>query len=137
MPRCRSEELYHGVLSGRGQGIFNGRVVVRPDAQKTEAHQRNRNLLLSDDVQAHTKPQLEINADDVKCTHGASIGRLDHDAVFYLRSRGLDEPQARRLLTAAFAGVLTRRVRVGSLSEALDREISRRLDAETGEETTA
>jgi Fe-S cluster assembly protein SufD len=137
VPRCRSEEVYRGILDGRGQGVFNGRVIVRPDAQKTEAHQSNRNLLLSDDVQAHTKPQLEINADDVKCSHGATIGRLDRDAVFYLRSRGLGEIEARRLLTAAFARVITDRVRVESLGESLDREIHRRLDAHGDDEVPA
>ena len=87
-PHCNSHEYYNGILDGRSQGVFHGRILVRPDAQKTDAKQTNRNLLLSDDAQIHTKPQLEIYADDVKCTHGATIGQLNDESIFYLRARG-------------------------------------------------
>jgi Fe-S cluster assembly protein SufD len=102
VPDCTSRERYKGVLDGRARGVFNGRIVVRQDAQHTDAHQSNHNLLLSDDAEVDTKPQLEIFADDVRCSHGATVGNLDNDALFYLRSRGLDEPFARGLLTYAF-----------------------------------
>ena len=97
-PHCASRELYKGILADRARGVFNGKIIVRPDAQKTDAKQTNKALLLSEDAQINTKPQLEIFADDVKCTHGAAIGQLDDDAIFYLRSRGLSEREARRLL---------------------------------------
>lgn len=102
-PHCESHELYKGILDGQARGVFNGKILVRADAQKTDAHQTNRNLLLSEGAHIDTKPQLAIYADDVKCTHGASIGQLDKDAVFYLRSRGIDENSARQILTRAFA----------------------------------
>ncbi len=89
MPHCTSHELYKGILGGQARGVFNGRILVRPDAQKTDAKQTNKTLLLSDDAQINTKPQLEIFADDVKCTHGATVGQLDEDALFYLRARGI------------------------------------------------
>ena len=103
VPHCTSRELYKGVIGGSARGVFRGRVIVRPDAQKTNASQSNPNLLLSADAEMNTKPQLEIYADDVKCSHGTSIGQLDPDALFYLRSRGLDAARARDLLTRAFA----------------------------------
>ncbi len=102
-PHGSSRELYKGILSGRSRAVFNGRIIVRPGAQKTDAKQSNRNLLLSNSALAHTRPQLEIHADDVKCTHGATIGRLDDDAIFYLRSRGIERDAARNLLIRAFA----------------------------------
>jgi len=101
-PHTTSREVYKGVLDGKSQGVFHGRIVVRPEAQKTDAIQRNKNLLLSADAVVNTKPQLEIYADDVKCTHGATVGQVDHDAVFYLRSRGIGLEEARSLLTYAF-----------------------------------
>src|SRR5678810_812804 len=100
-PNCASRELYKGVLTGRGHGVFNGQVYVTPEAQKTDGKQTNRNLLLSDTARVDTKPELEIFADDVKCTHGATVGRLDADEVFYLKSRGLSDAAARNLLTYA------------------------------------
>jgi Fe-S cluster assembly protein SufD len=100
---CTSRELYKGILDGQSRGVFGGRVLVRENAQKTDARQVNRNLLLSDDAVVDTKPQLEIFADDVKCAHGAAVGDLDQHALFYLRSRGLSMPAARSLLTWAFA----------------------------------
>ena len=102
-PHCNSRQFYNGVLNGQAHGVFHGRIIVHKDAQKTDAKQTNRNLLLSDEAQIDTKPQLEIYADDVKCTHGATIGQVDENALFYLRSRGLDEAAAKHLLLLAFA----------------------------------
>ena len=104
MPHCPSHEVYKGILAGRARAVFNGKIIVRPQAQKTDAKQTNKALLLSDDAQINTKPQLEIFADDVKCTHGAAIGQLDEDAFFYLRARGVAEADARHMLIEAFAG---------------------------------
>ncbi|HYN10133.1 MAG TPA: Fe-S cluster assembly protein SufD [Vicinamibacterales bacterium] len=107
-PHCPSHELYKGILAGRARAVFNGKIIVRPDAQKTDAKQTNKALLLTDEAQINTKPQLEIFADDVKCTHGAAIGQLDEDAMFYMRARGIAEVDARNLLIHAFANdVLT------------------------------
>ena len=102
-PHCGSRQFYNGILDGSAHGVFHGRIMVHKDAQKTDAKQTNRNLLLSDRAQIDTKPQLEIYADDVKCTHGATIGQIEENALFYLRSRGIDEVSARRLLLMAFA----------------------------------
>jgi Fe-S cluster assembly protein SufD len=102
-PHCDSRQFYNGILNGQSHGVFHGRIIVHKDAQKTDAKQTNRNLLLSDDAQIDTKPQLEIYADDVKCTHGATIGQFDDNALFYLRSRGLSEAAARHVLLLAFA----------------------------------
>ncbi len=102
-PNCLSNELYKGVLNGKSVGVFNGKIFVREDAQKTNAFQSNKNILLSGDAAMNTKPQLEIFADDVKCSHGATIGQLDDEPLFYLRSRGLSEASARALLVTAFA----------------------------------
>ena len=104
MPHCPSHELYKGILADKARAVFNGKIVVRQDAQKTNAKQTNKALLLSDDATINTKPQLEIFADDVKCTHGAAIGQLDEDAMFYMRARGIGEADARNLLIHAFAG---------------------------------
>ncbi len=103
-PHCNSRQFYNGILDGHAHGVFHGRIIVHQDAQKTNAKQTNRNLLLSDSAQIDTKPQLEIYADDVKCTHGATIGQVDEEALFYLRSRGIDEREAHSLLLFAFAG---------------------------------
>lgn len=103
-PHCASRQFYNGILDGKSHGVFHGRIIVHKDAQKTDAKQTNRNLLLSDDAQIDTKPQLEIYADDVKCTHGATIGQIEESALFYLRSRGISEQEARRILLQAFAG---------------------------------
>ena len=112
-PHSRSRQFYNGILDGAAHGVFHGRIVVHKNAQKTDAKQTNRNLLLSDDAQIDTKPQLEIYADDVKCTHGATIGQIEENALFYLRSRGIDEVSARRLLLAAFAGECVDRMKPG------------------------
>ncbi len=112
-PHCGSRQFYNGILSGHAHGVFHGRIIVHKDAQKTDAKQTNRNLLLSDTAQIDTKPQLEIYADDVKCTHGATIGQIEEDALFYLRSRGIDEASARRLLLMAFANECVDRMKEG------------------------
>jgi Fe-S cluster assembly protein SufD len=113
-PHCSSRQFYNGILDGHSHGVFHGRIVVHKDAQKTDAKQTNRNLLLSDDAQIDTKPQLEIYADDVKCTHGATIGQIEENALFYLRSRAIDEVSARRLLLMAFAGECLDRMQPGA-----------------------
>lgn len=126
-PHGTSNEFYKGILDGHGRGVFNGKVIVHPDAQKTDARQVNQNLLLSGDAEADTKPQLEIYADDVKCSHGATVGQLDADAVFYLRSRGVDEVAARSLLTYAFAREIIEQVKVPTLRAYLDQAVTARL----------
>ncbi|MDQ3170450.1 MAG: Fe-S cluster assembly protein SufD [Acidobacteriota bacterium] len=117
---CPSHELYKGVLGGRARAVFNGKIFVREDAQKTNAKQTNKALLLSDDAQINTKPQLEIFADDVKCTHGAAIGQLDEDAMFYLRARGIGLTEARHLLIRAFAGEVLDQVRPATMHARLE-----------------
>ncbi len=107
---CTSNEHYKGILGGKAIGVFNGRIHVHPDAQKTDAIQNNQNLLLTDDAIIHTKPELEIYADDVKCTHGATVGQLDDKAMFYLRTRGIDEENARRLLMRAYVGEIIEKI---------------------------
>src|SRR5207253_9493343 len=119
-PHCASHELYKGILDGQAHGVFNGKIFVRQDAQKTDARQTNQTLLLSADATINTKPQLEIFADDVKCTHGATVGQLDAEAVFYLRSRGLGLEEARGLLTFAFANDIIGRVPVEPLRAQLE-----------------
>ena len=114
-PNGTSRELYKGVLDGRARAVFDGRIVVRPDAQKTSAVQTNKNLLLSKEALVHTKPQLEIFANDVKCKHGATIGQLDADVLFYLRSRGIGLAEARRLLIHAFAGEIVDTVKADAV----------------------
>jgi len=111
-PHCPSHEVYKGILGGHAKAVFNGKIIVRPDAQKTDAKQTNKALLLSDSAQINTKPQLEIFADDVKCTHGAAIGQLDEDAMFYLRARGISEVDAKSLLIHAFAAEVLGGVKV-------------------------
>jgi Fe-S cluster assembly protein SufD len=122
-----SREFYKGVLDGRAHGVFNGRVIVRQDAQKTDAQQTNKNLLLSVDAEIDTKPQLEIYADDVKCAHGATVGQLSEDAVYYLRSRGIDSATARSLLTYAFADEIIRHIRLAPMRSHLEQLLLARL----------
>jgi Fe-S cluster assembly protein SufD len=122
-PHCGSHELYKGVLEGRSRAVFNGLIHVRPGAQKTDAKQSNRNLLLSREAVANSNPQLEIFADDVKCTHGSTVGQLDEDAVFYLRSRGIGAEAARSLLTYAFASDIVERVKVEPLRHELEEHL--------------
>ena len=128
-PHCDSHELYKGILAGKSRTVFNGRIVVHPDAQKTDAKQSNQNVLLSPDALAHTRPQLEIYADDVRCTHGATIGRLDQEAIFYLQSRGLSADAARELLLAAFAGELLEQIEPEPLRTSLEQAVAQRLQA--------
>jgi Fe-S cluster assembly protein SufD len=128
-PDCNSWEVYKGVMTGDSRAVFNGKVLVRPEAQKTDAKQTNRNLLLSEGARVHTKPQLEIFADDVKCTHGATVGRLDDVALFYLRSRGIDEASARVLLTYAFAAEVVEEVTLEPVRLELERLVRARLGA--------
>jgi Fe-S cluster assembly protein SufD len=131
-PYGTSNEFYKGILDGHGRSVFNGKVIVHPGAQKTDARQSNKNLLLSTDAEADTKPELEIYADDVKCSHGATVGQLDADAVFYLRSRGVDETVARNLLTFAFAREIIDQVKVPALRACLDQAVTARLPQNGG-----
>lgn len=129
-PHTTSLELYKGILDGRANGIFDGKIVVRKGAQKTSSRQTNNNLLLSREAVADSKPQLEIHADDVKCNHGSTIGQLSEDALFYLRSRGIPEAEARNLLTLGFAGEIIQKVRNEKLREHLERELRLRINPE-------
>jgi len=126
-PHCESRQFYNGILDGHAHGVFHGRIIVHKDAQKTDAKQTNRNLLLSDDAQIDTKPQLEIYADDVKCTHGATIGQIEENALFYLRSRGIDEASARKLLLLAFANECLDRMKEDVVRSYLEGLINRHL----------
>ena len=126
-PHTQSEENYRGVLDGRAQGVFNGKVIVHKDAQKISAAQSNANLLLSDHAEIDTKPELEIYADDVKCSHGATIGQLDKNMLFYLRSRGLDKETAKSLLTFAFADEVISRIKFAPVREQLEFNVGGRL----------
>jgi Fe-S cluster assembly protein SufD len=126
-PRATSRQLYKGVLDGRARGVFNGRIVVRPGAQGTDAHQTNKNLLLADGVEVDSKPQLEIFADDVKCSHGAADGQLAAEAIFYLRSRGFGETAARGLLTYGFASEVLGGVREEAVRARLETVLTARL----------
>jgi Fe-S cluster assembly protein SufD len=128
-PHCNSHEYYNGILDGRSKGVFHGRILVRQVAQKTDAKQTNKNLLLSEDATVDTKPQLEIYADDVKCTHGATIGQLNDESIFYLRARGIGEETARRMLIHAFAAEIIERIRCKPLREELDKIIWDRLES--------
>jgi Fe-S cluster assembly protein SufD len=127
MPHGTSHELYKGILDGRARAVFNGRIYVHRAAQQTDAKQSNRNLLLSREALVNSNPQLEIFADDVKCTHGSTVGQLDADAVFYLRSRGIDEEAARSLLIYAFAGDLLAGIGLRPVREALEETLIERL----------
>ncbi len=127
VPHCASHELYKAILDGSSRGVFNGKIFVRVDAQKTDAKQTNKTLLLSEDATIDTKPQLEIFADDVKCTHGATVGQLDEEQVFYLRARGIGEADARDLLTFAFASDVINRLHVEPLRARLDAMLRTRL----------
>ncbi|MBU6398776.1 MAG: Fe-S cluster assembly protein SufD [Verrucomicrobia bacterium] len=127
-PHCASHEYFNGILADHARGVFHGRILVRPEAQKTDAKQTNRNLLLSDSATIDTKPQLEIYADDVKCTHGATVGQLNDEAIFYLRARGVGRETARRMLIHAFAGEIIERVRCEPVRQELDGLIWERLE---------
>jgi Fe-S cluster assembly protein SufD len=126
-PHCASRQFYNGILDDHAHGVFHGRIIVHKDAQKTDAKQTNRNLLLSDDSRIDTKPQLEIYADDVKCTHGATIGQMEENALFYLRSRGIDEISARKLLLLAFANECLDRMAAGIARDHVEKLIHAHL----------
>jgi Fe-S cluster assembly protein SufD len=126
-PHCTSHQLYKGILGGHARAVFNGRIIVDQDAQKTDAKQSNRNLLISDNAIVNSNPQLEIFADDVRCTHGSTIGRLDDEAIFYLRSRGIAEAAAERILTHAFAGEILDRIPHDDVRERLEKVVAERL----------
>ena len=127
VPNCVSHELYKGVLDGKSKAVFNGKVMVRKDAQKTNAFQQNKTILLSDEALIDTKPQLEIFADDVKCSHGATIGRLDEDSMFYLRSRGISAEQAKTILIYAFASDVVHSIKIDPLKDHLEKLLAERL----------
>jgi Fe-S cluster assembly protein SufD len=129
-PNCFSNQLFKGVLDDFATGSFNGRILVRQDAQKTNAYQSNNNILLTDDAKMHSRPQLEIYADDVKCSHGSTMGRLDEDALFYLRSRGIEYREARLLLMFAFAHEVIQGIKIGALQERIDHLVEKRLRGE-------
>ena len=129
-PNCASHEIYKGMLDDHARGVFNGKIFVRQDAQKTDAKQTNQVLLLSDEATIDTKPQLEIFADDVKCTHGATVGQLDEDMLFYLRARGIGKAQARAMLIHAFASDIIDRVSIEPLREALEETLLGQLPRE-------
>ena len=126
-PHCDSRQYYNGILDDHGHGVFSGRIVVHKAAQKTDAKQENRNILLSDDALVDSKPQLEIYADDVKCTHGATIGQLEADAIFYLRSRGIPENEARAILLLGFAGECLERIRDDAVRAYVDGLVRERI----------
>jgi Fe-S cluster assembly protein SufD len=127
MPRCESHELYKGILDDNSRGIFDGTIIVRPDAQKTVSRQVNKNLLLSETAIVDSKPTLEIHNDDVKCNHGSTIGQLEEEPMFYLRSRGLGEEEARSLLVYAFASEIVDRIRLEPVREQIRRTMFQQL----------
>ena len=130
-PNCNSYQLYKGILADRAKAVFNGRIVVDQDAQKTDAAMSNRNLLLSEGAEVDTKPQLEIYADDVKCSHGTTVGQLDDTALFYLRTRGLDKQDAMRALTRAFGASIVSHAPIALLADHLTETVEQRLSALT------
>lgn len=127
MPHCNSNEIYKGVLTENSTGVFNGKIYVQPDAQKTNAFQQNNNLLLSDKASINSKPQLEIFADDVKCSHGSTVGQLSKEAMFYLQSRGIGEQKAKALLVNAFAFDVTEKIKIPALEEHVNLLISHHI----------
>jgi Fe-S cluster assembly protein SufD len=129
-PHCTSNQLFKGVLDDMSTGAFNGRILVRPDAQGTLAYQKNNNILLTDDAKMDTKPQLEIYADDVKCSHGATIGQLDGDAMFYLQQRGINKREARLMLMFGFAHEVIQNIKIEALRERMDNLVMQRLKGE-------
>ncbi len=126
-PHAASHELYKGILDGRSSAVFNGKILVRKDAQKTDAKQTNKNLVLSEESVINTKPELQIHADDVRCTHGATIGQLDAEGIFYLQSRGIGKAEARDLLIVAFARDIVDRIKVAPLREQLEKLLVEKL----------
>ncbi|HEX2395781.1 MAG TPA: SufD family Fe-S cluster assembly protein, partial [Bacteroidales bacterium] len=129
-PNCTSNQLFKGILDDEATGSFNGKILVRQDAQKIQAYQKNNNILLSSTARMNTKPHLEIYADDVKCSHGATVGQLDSEALFYIRSRGISEDEARHLLMYAFANEIVSRISVPILKERIIDLVDKRLRGE-------
>lgn len=129
-PRCTSNQLFKGVLDDMATGVFNGRILVRPNAQKTLAYQKSNNILLTDDAKMDTKPQLEIHADDVKCSHGAAVGQINKEALFYLQSRGIGKKEARLMLMFGFAHEVIQNIRIEPLRERMDNLVMQRLKGE-------
>lgn len=127
-PHCTSHQLYKGILDGKSRAVFNGKIFVRHDAQKTDAMQTNKNLLLSNEARVDTKPQLEILADDVKCAHGAAVGQIEEDELFYLETRGIHPDLARNLLTYGFAEEVIGKIRIDSIRQRLDEAVLNRLN---------
>jgi len=130
VPNCQSNELYKNILDDEATGAFNGRILVRPDAQKTQAFQSNKNICLTNNARMYTKPQLEIYADDVKCSHGATVGQIDENALFYLKSRGIGDREARMMLMYAFAYEVINKIRVPVLAERYGELVEKRLRGE-------
>jgi Fe-S cluster assembly protein SufD len=130
VPNCLSNELYKGIYDHNAKGVFNGKVMVHPDAQKTNAFQSNNNLLLSDDASIDTKPQLEIYADDVACSHGCTIGQLDDEALFYLRARGIPKKEAQAMLMYAFANDVLNNIKIEELKKKLNLIIAEKIGVE-------
>jgi Fe-S cluster assembly protein SufD len=127
-PNSNSNEIYRGIINDSATAVFNGKILVRPDAQKTNAYQSNKNILLSDEATINTKPQLEIFADDVKCSHGATSGTIDEESLFYLRARGISEDLARSLLLSAFAYDLISEIIIPELKNKIKNQIAKRLN---------
>lgn len=127
MPNCNSNEHYRGVMDDESYAAFTGRITVRKDAQKTQAYQSNNNLLLNDNAQINSKPQLIIDADDVKCSHGATVGQMDEDALFYLQARGIDKKEAKQMLMFAFAHEIIGKIRIEALKNRIDEIVDKRL----------
>ncbi len=130
VPNCTSNELYKGILDDQATGAFNGKILVRRDAQKTQAYQSNNSLLLTADARMNTKPQLEIYADDVKCSHGATVGQLNNEALFYMRARGIGEREAKLLLMFGFVHEVIKKISIDTLRERIDDMVNRRLHGE-------
>jgi Fe-S cluster assembly protein SufD len=126
---CNSHELYRGILDGKSRGVFNGKVIVRKDAQKTNAFQENNNIILSREALINTKPQLEIFADDVKCSHGATVGQLDNEALFYLKSRGIGEEKSRDILIHAFASDVVRRIKIDKIKDHIENILTEKFNS--------
>jgi Fe-S cluster assembly protein SufD len=129
-PRCTSSQLYKGILDDKSTAAFNGKIHVLKDAQQTVAYQKNNNIQLTSDAKMKTKPQLEIYADDVKCSHGATVGQLDNDAIFYMRARGIDKKEARLLMMFAFANEVVSKINIEALSERIEDLVNQRLRGE-------
>jgi Fe-S cluster assembly protein SufD len=128
-PHCNSHELYKGILDDKSRGVFNGKVIVRRDAQKTNAFQENNNIILSNEALVNTKPQLEIFADDVKCSHGATVGQLDNEALFYLKSRGIGEEKSRDILIHAFASDVVRRIKIDQIKNHIENILTEKFSS--------